>query len=110
LPLDGVAARLILAGPDGLPIASQTAFGALDRIPPGSAVPLAALFAPAPGQQVAATGLELQSAILVTEPLSNTQTIVLDVSATPGGMLAGRWTVAGSVRNPSALPLPDAWV
>ena len=110
LPLDGVSARFILAGPDGLPFASQTVFGALDLIPPGAAVPLAALFAPAPGQHVAATGLELLSAILVSEPLSTTQTVVLDVSAPPGAVLAGRWTVAGSVRNPSSLPLPEAWV
>jgi LysM repeat protein len=109
-PLNGVSVRFILAGADGLPFASQTAFGALDLIPPGGVVPLAALFAPMPTQRVAATGLELQSAILVSEPLSTTQAVVLDVSAAPGAVLDGRWTVAGRVRNPSTQPLPSAWV
>ncbi len=110
LPLDGVSVRFILAGSDGLPFASQNAFGELDWIPPGGALPLAALFSLGPGQHVAATGLELQSAILVTEPLSSTQTVLLDVSAPPGVVSEGRWAVAGSVHNPSSLPLPQAWL
>ena len=58
--------------------------GALDLVPPGGAVPLAALFEPAPPQAVAATAVELQSAILASEPVSNTSIVLLDVAAGPG--------------------------
>lgn len=110
LPLEYVSARIILAGPDGLPFASQTAFGALDLIPPGGAVPLAALFEPAPVPAVAATGVELQTAILASTAPTSTTTVVLSVVANPGGVLGGRWTVGGSVHNPTAQPLSAAWV
>jgi LysM repeat protein len=109
-PLENVSARIILAGADGLPFASQTAFSALDLVPAGAAVPLAALFQPAPAQPPAATGVEPVSAILVSEPVSAAQAVLLDVAATPGAILGGRWSVSGSVHNPSALPLTAAWV
>jgi LysM repeat protein len=109
-PLENVSARILLAGPDGMPFASQSAFGALDLIPPGGAIPLAALFQPAPTQVVAAAGVELETAILVSAPLSATQPVLLDVTAPPGAVLGERWTVAGTVHNPAAQPLPSAWV
>jgi len=56
-PLENISARIILAGADGLPFASKTAFGALDLVPAGGAVPLAALFQPAPPKPPAATGV-----------------------------------------------------
>jgi LysM repeat protein len=106
-PLENVSARIILAGSDGLPFASQMAFGALDLVPPGGAVPLAVLFDPAPQKAVAATGVEVQSAILA----SSTTTIeLLNVAASPGAVLGGRWTVGGTVHNPSAQPLAVAWL
>src|SRR5258706_10502288 len=74
LALSGVAARLILAGGDGLPLSSQTAHGALDLVPPGGAVPLAALFTPGPGQHVAAIGLEMQNGGLGPPTAANTPT------------------------------------
>jgi LysM repeat protein len=110
LPLENVSARIILAGSDGLPFASQTAFAALDLIPPSGAAPLAALFEPTPLEAVAATGVELQTAILVSEPVSKTTPVLLDVAANPGAVLGGRWTVGGTVHNPSAQPLAVAWV
>ena len=109
-PLENVSARIILAGSDGLPFASQMAYGALDLVPASGAVPLAALFDPAPVQTLAATGVELQTAILASEPVSNTTIVLLDVAVSPGAVLGGRWTVGGTVHNPSALPLAVAWV
>jgi LysM repeat protein len=109
-PLENISARIILAGPDGLPFASQTAFGALDLVPAGAAVPLAALFQPAPAHPAAATGVEAETAILVSEPLSSTQTVLLEVTASPGAVVGGRWSVTGSVHNSAALPLVSAWV
>ena len=111
LPLENISARIVLAGPDGLPFASQTAFGALDLVPPGGAVPLAAFFQPAPSQPAAAAGVEVLTAILVSEPISNTQDgAELDVQASPGAIVGGRWAVSGTVHNPSAAPLAGAWV
>jgi LysM repeat protein len=109
-PLENISARIILAGADGLPFASQTVFGALDLVPAGGAVPLAALFQPAPSHPPAATGVEAETAILVSEPVSNTQSVLLDVTTSPGAILGGRWSVSGSVHNPAALPLTAAWV
>jgi LysM repeat protein len=108
-PLQNISARIILAGADGLPFASQTAYGALDLVPAGAAVPLAALFQPAPAEP-AATGVEAETAVLVSEPVSNTQSVLLDVTASPGALLGGHWSVTGRVHNPSAQPLPAAWV
>jgi len=109
-PLENISARIILAGSDGLPFASQTAFGALDLVPPGGAVPLAALFQPAPAHPAAATGVEAESAILVAAPVSTTEAVVLDVTASPGGVIDGRWSVSGRVHNPAAVALGSAWV
>jgi LysM repeat protein len=108
--LENVSARIILAGPDGLPFASQTAFGALDLIPPASAVPLAALFTPAPTQTVAATGVELLTANLAAEPPPAGGTVMLGVSAQPGAVLGGQWMVSGHVTNPTTQALTSAWV
>jgi LysM repeat protein len=110
LPLENISARIILAGPDGLPFASQMAFGALDLVPPGGAVPLATLFQPAPAHPPAATGVEAETAILVSQPLSSTQSVLLDVVAAPGAVLGGQWSVTGSLHNPAGVPLVAAWV
>jgi LysM repeat protein len=110
MTLANISARIILAGADGLPFASQNAFGALDLVPPGGAVPLAALFQPAPAHPAAATGVEALTAILVADPLSDTQSLLLDVTASAGAVVDGRWSVSGRVHNPSVAPLSAAWL
>jgi len=111
-PVENVSARIVLAGADGLPFAGQTAFGALDVIPAGSDVPLAVLFAPAPTQTVAAAGAELLTANMVAEatPGAPSRTVVLTVSAQPGGMQGGQWTVSGSLTNATGPALSSVWV
>lgn len=108
--LENVSARIILAGADGLPFASQTAFAALDLVPPGGAVPLAALFQPAPVQVLAATGVELQTANSAAQPMPSTRAVLLEVTAQPGTVLGGRWSVGGQVHNPGGQKLASAWV
>ncbi len=108
--VENVSARIVLAGEDGLPFASQTAFAALDLIPPSAAVPMAALFQPAPTQTVAATGAELLTANLVAQPALAGSAVMLDVSAQPGAVLGGQWTVNGRVTNSTAAALGSAWV
>jgi LysM repeat protein len=109
-PIENVSARIILAGADGLPFAGQTAFGALDLVPPGGAVPMAALFQPAPARAVAATAVELQTANLVVADAPSTLAVMLEVAVQPGAVLGGRWSVAGRVHNPSSQALASAWV
>jgi LysM repeat protein len=110
MPVENVSARIILAGADGLPFASQTAFGALDLIPAGGDVPLAALFQPAPAKAVAATGVELETANPVAQPAPAASAVLLAVVAQQGALLDGRWTVTGQVHNPGSQPLASAWV
>jgi hypothetical protein len=108
--IENVSARIILAGSDGLPFASQTAFAALDVLPPLGSLPLAVLFAAAPTETVAATEADLLSANTVPQDGPSGGTVMLDVSAAPGGMLSGEWRVEGQAHNPSDQALTTASV
>ncbi|MCC7362497.1 MAG: LysM peptidoglycan-binding domain-containing protein [Anaerolineales bacterium] len=99
--VENVSARLTLAGADGLPFTSAVAFAALDLIPAGAALPLAVLFTPRPTQAVAATGVELLTGNVAADPAPPTRAVLLPVTITASGLLAGRWSVAGEVTNPS---------
>jgi len=103
--VENVSARLTLAGADGLPLTSAVAFAALDLIPPGAALPLAVLFSPRPAQPIAATGVALLTGNLAADPAPPGRAVLLPVQAGPGGLLGGRWTVAGQVSNPSGQAL-----
>jgi LysM repeat protein len=108
--IENVSARIILAGSDGLPFASQTAFGALDVVPPKAGVPLAALFAAVPTETVAATEADLLSANIVPDSGASGGTVMLEVSAQPAQFVAGEWRVQGQARNPTTQPLGTAAV
>ena len=105
VPIENVSARLTLAGGDGLPFASAVAFAALDLIPPGGALPLAVLFQPIPDQPIAALGVELLTGNVAADPAPPGRAVLLPVAAPQGGLLGGRWTVAGQVSNPTDQPL-----
>lgn len=109
-PLENVSARIILADGQGLPLASMVAYAALDLIPPGKAVPLVALFQPAPAAVVAAVGLDLLTANLAGTPASVGSAVPLDVASDHGGPLGARWTVTGQVRNLSNEAVSTGWV
>jgi len=108
--VETVSARLTLAGADGLPFTSAVGFAALDLIPPGQALALAVLFSPAPAQQIAATGVELLTGNVAADPAPPGRAVLLTVQIDQGGLLGGRWTVAGQVSNANGQALASAQV
>lgn len=106
--LENVSARVILAGADGLPMASAVAFAALDLIPPGTAAPLAVLFDPLP-RPVMATEVEVLTGNLALEPAPAGRAAVLAVQDLRGGELGGRWTATGLAVNASGRAVSETW-
>ncbi|MCC6188686.1 MAG: LysM peptidoglycan-binding domain-containing protein [Anaerolineales bacterium] len=108
-PLENVSARLTLAGADGLPLTNTVLFAALDLIPPGGAAPMGALFQPAPSAPVAATGVEVLTGNLISEPAAG-QPVAMEVFDAAGELLDSRWSATGRTRNPVDQPLSAVWV
>ncbi len=106
IALSNVAARITLAGAEGLPLASELAYSPLELILPGGRAPLGVLFSPAP-RGVAAAEVSLVSASLASAQSSVT---VLEVLQHSGARAGQRWTVSGQVLNPSAASLASAWL
>jgi LysM repeat protein len=61
-PLENLSAQIALLGPNGQELAVQVVYGLLDILPPGSAMPLAAHFAP-PVQEYANVRVQVLTAI-----------------------------------------------
>ena len=101
-PLMNVAARIVLADQAGLPLASGTAYSALDVIPPGGVAPLAALFPAAPAGWAAAV-----AQVVSAQPAGSSTVTVLEIVSQSGAQAGGQWTMSGQVRNPGAAPLPN---
>ena len=106
IAISNVAARITLAGADGLPVASEVAYSPLELILPGGRAPLAVLFSPAP-RGVAATEISLVSASLAS---AQSPVVALEVSRHSGSNVGPRWTVSGQALNPSAASLASAWL
>ena len=107
LALENVSAQIILAGADGLPIASQVAYAAREVIPPGERAPLAALFTVQPAN-VAATAVRVASANESSDPTAHY--VLLDVPGQQGELVGSEWTVTGQVRNLSPTAASTAWM
>jgi LysM repeat protein len=109
-PVENVAARLTLAGLDGLPFASAIAYAAVDLIPAGAAAPLAVVFAPAPTQSIAATGVEVLTADPADSAVAQGRVVALDVPAQTASASGPHLSLSGQVHNGSSQTLTGAWV
>jgi LysM repeat protein len=107
--LENVSARVILAGADGLPLASAVAFAALDLIPAGATAPLAVLFERPPSQPILATGVEVLTGNIALEPAPEGRAAMLAVPELRGGLAAGRWTATGLALNASDRAVSETW-
>jgi LysM repeat protein len=107
LALENVSAQIIVAGADGLPIASQLAYAAREVIPPGESAPLAVLFAVQP-DRVAASAARVATANESTDPAL--RYVLLEVSDQQGGLAGNEWRVTGQIRNPTSTPASAAWM
>jgi LysM repeat protein len=98
--LEALSARVTLAGADGLPLAEAVALPALDVLPPGSATPLLARFAP-PLVSYAAVGVTPLTAFPLADVTSRLVPVLI---RTVGASATGQgWTSSGEVVNESAL-------
>mgnify|MGYP000053032336 CR=1 FL=1 len=96
--LEAVTARITLAGADGLPLADAMALPGLDVIPPGGALPLAAVFPdPPPAGQVAATGASVAAAYPLADLTA--RYVRLEAVVETNGAAGEAWRAAGVVRN-----------
>jgi LysM repeat protein len=103
--LENVAARVVLAGPDGLPLASAVASAAVDVVRPGQSAALAALFA-SPPDEIAARGADLIAALPLADV--NSRYVPLEVADHHGTATGLVWTATGMVHNPSTTPASTA--
>jgi LysM repeat protein len=94
--LEAISARITLAGADGLPLADALAHPALDAVPAGDAVTLAAYFGNAPGD-VAAVGVAAVSAYPLTDFAS--RYLSLEVSGPRAAQSGAEWAVTAQLRN-----------
>lgn len=105
--LENVSAQIILAGADGLPIASQLAYAAREVIPPGERAPLAMLFAVQP-DRVAAAAARVATANESSDPAL--RYVLLEVPNQQGGLTGNEWIVTGQIRNPTSTTASAAWM
>ncbi len=103
--LENVTARIVLAGADGLPLASAIASPSVDVIRPGESAALAALFPSAPSG-MAAQGADLVSALPLAD--LNSRYVLLELSNHSGAASGQWWTVTGTVHNPTTIPAVTA--
>lgn len=99
--LEAISARITLAGADGLPLADALAHPALDAVPAGDAVTLAAYFATVPGD-VAAIGVTATSAFPLTDFAS--RYLSLEVSEPRAAQSGAEWAVTAQIRSTGATP------
>ena len=97
--LEAISARITLAGADGLPLADAIAQPALDAVPAGGAVTLAAYFASGPAQ-VAAIGVTAVTAFPLTDLAA--RYVPLTVVDTRDEQTQGELTVTAQLRNEGA--------
>lgn len=101
-PITNLSARVTLLNPDNTIGDSVTVYAPLDLIPPGSAVPLAAVFAN--GNQRAAVGtvLTADSGAALADRYA-----MLTVSEVAGAESSGGFTLNGTVANVAAVTVKD---
>jgi hypothetical protein len=107
--IENISARLTLAGADGLPMATAIAYGALDLMPPGGSLPLAAVVEPAPAGDIAAVGVEILTADRVADANAG-RARILDIPEHQAAAAGPRLTVSGQVHNPGDIPMAETWV
>ncbi len=109
-PVENVAARLTLAGPDGLPFASGIAYAAVDLIPAGAAAPMVVTFALAPANTIAATAVEVLTADRADAAAAQERVVTLDVPAQTAAASGPHLTLSGQIHNGSGQVLANAWI
>jgi LysM repeat protein len=109
-PVENVSARVVLAGSDGLPVASAVGFAAVELMASQSSAPLAVVFQPAPAVPIAARGVELLSADPAAASVAAGRALLLDVVEQTGQAAGTRLAVSGQARNNSGFGASAAWV
>ena len=101
-PITNLSARVTLLNPDNTTGDSVVVYAPLDLIPPGSAVPLAAVFANGNQRAAAGTVLTADSGAALADRYA-----VLVVSDVAGGESSGGFTLGGTVTNVAAVTVKD---
>jgi len=109
-PAENVAARVTLAGSDGLPVANGVGFAAVDLIASHSTAPLAVVFQPPPDVPIAARAVELISADPAAASVEAGRALLLEVVEQTGQSAGNRLEVSGLVRNAAGPAAGAAWV
>jgi LysM repeat protein len=103
--VEGVTARITLAGADGLPLTDGIAYPALDAVPPGGVVTLAAFFTSAPAN-IAAIGVTPVTAYPLGDVVAHY--VPLEVVALGDELIGGEWQTTVELRNTSAVTAATA--